>query len=74
MRQYLALQAMESGKSMGGNFLGRGGLMPYGNGSMIMGGDPNGPGKVGKGKSPQCSLFLCLLTAAQSFTIFHADR
>jgi hypothetical protein len=48
MRQYLALQAMESGKSLGANFLGRGGLMPYGTGSMMMGGDGGPQGKVGK--------------------------
>lgn len=47
MRQYLANQAMESGKSLGGNFLGRGGLMPYGSGGLMMG-DQNPQGKVGK--------------------------
>jgi len=47
MRQYLAIQAMESGKPLGGNFLGRGGLMPYGN-AMVMGGDQSPQGKVGK--------------------------
>lgn len=46
MRQYLAVQAMESGKSLGGNFLGRSGLMPYGGGSMMMGGDQGPQGKV----------------------------
>jgi hypothetical protein len=47
MRQYLAIQAMESGKPLGGNFLGRGGLMPYGSGAMVMGGE-GAQGKVGK--------------------------
>ena len=47
MRQYLAIQAMESGKSLGGNFLGRSGLMPYGSGSLMMGGDQGAQGKVG---------------------------
>ncbi|RAL59795.1 hypothetical protein DID88_000424 [Monilinia fructigena] len=46
MRQYLAIQEMESGKSLGGNFLGRGGLMPYGSGNMLMGGDQGPQGKV----------------------------
>ncbi|KAF5877144.1 putative homeobox domain-containing protein [Botrytis fragariae] len=46
MRQYLAIQEMESGKSLGGNFLGRGGLMPYGSGNMLMGGDHGPQGKV----------------------------
>ncbi|EKD20451.1 uncharacterized protein L3040_004260 [Drepanopeziza brunnea f. sp. 'multigermtubi'] len=46
MRQYLAIQAMESGKSLGGNFLGRSGLMPYGSGSLMMGGDQGPQGKV----------------------------
>lgn len=45
MRQYLANQAMESGKSLGGNFMGRGGMMPYGSGMMM--GDQNPQGKVG---------------------------
>jgi hypothetical protein len=48
MRQYLALQAMESGKSLGGNFIGRGGLIPYGNGGMLIGGDQGPQGKVGE--------------------------
>jgi hypothetical protein len=48
MRQYLAIQAMESGKSLGGNFLGRSGLMPYGSGSLMMGGDQGPQGKVGR--------------------------
>jgi len=48
MRQYLAIQEMESGKSLGGNFLGRGGLMPYGSGNMLMGGDHGPQGKVGR--------------------------
>lgn len=47
MRQYLAIQAMESGKALGGNFLGRSGLMPYGSGSLMMGGDQGAQGKVG---------------------------
>ena len=47
MRQYLAMQAMDSGKSMGGGFMGRGGLSPYGNGSMFLGGDQSVQGKVG---------------------------
>jgi hypothetical protein len=47
MRQYLALQAVESGKSLGGNFLGRSGLIPYGSGTMLMGPDGGPQGKVG---------------------------
>ena len=47
MRQYLANQTMESGKSMGGNFVGHSGLMPYGNASIMMGGDQGPQGKVG---------------------------
>lgn len=46
MRSYLALQAMESGKGLGGPYLGRTGLMPYG--SMMLGGDQAGQGKVRK--------------------------
>ncbi|KAK7911732.1 homeoprotein [Apiospora marii] len=45
MRAYLAMQAMESGKGLGGAFLGRTGLIPYGS-SMMLGGDQSGQGKV----------------------------
>jgi hypothetical protein len=49
MRQYLAMQAMESGKGFGGAFFGRSGLLPYGHGSsMLLGGDQSGQGKVCK--------------------------
>ncbi|KAI1173431.1 homeobox domain-containing protein [Nemania sp. FL0916] len=44
MRNYLAMQAMESGKGLGGPYMGRTGLMPYG--SMTLGGDQGGQGKV----------------------------
>ncbi|KAH9241200.1 hypothetical protein K456DRAFT_596146 [Colletotrichum gloeosporioides 23] len=46
MRAYLAMQAMESGKGLGGPFLGRTGLLPYGHNSMLLGGDQSGQGKV----------------------------
>lgn len=46
MRHYLAMQGME-GKPLGGNFMGRGGLTPYGSGSMLLGGDAGPQGKVG---------------------------
>lgn len=49
MRQYLALQAMESGKPLTRDFLGRShGLSPYGGGGMIMNAESNAPGKVGE--------------------------
>lgn len=35
MRRYLALQAMESGKTLGRDFLGRTGGMPYGSGMLL---------------------------------------
>ncbi|KAK3370345.1 putative homeoprotein [Podospora didyma] len=44
MRQYLALQAMESGKSIGG-FFGRAGMMSYGH-QGLLGADQGGQGKV----------------------------
>ena len=49
MRQLLAMQAIEQGKPFGRHLLGRPGgpMAPYGSG-MMMGGDPNGPGKVGE--------------------------
>ncbi|CAJ2507107.1 Uu.00g082930.m01.CDS01 [Anthostomella pinea] len=44
MRAYLAMQAMESGKGLGGPYMGRTGLMAYG--SMMLGGEQGGQGKV----------------------------
>lgn len=70
MRQYLAIQEMESGKSLGGNFLGRNGLMPYGSGNMIMGGDHGPQGKVGEyncGNSLPCDSVLTLNSHSSSF-------
>lgn len=46
MRAYLAMQAMESGKGIGGSYLGRTGLLPFGHGNMMLGGDQGGQGKV----------------------------
>lgn len=46
MRQYMAMQAMESGQSLGANFLGRGGFASYGSGSMLLGSDSGPQGKV----------------------------
>jgi len=40
MRAYLAMQAMESGKGLGGHYFGRTGLSPFGHGGMLLG-DPN---------------------------------
>jgi hypothetical protein len=49
MRQYLALQATESGKPFVRDFLGRSNAMsPYGNGGMIMSAESNSPRKVGE--------------------------
>ncbi|KAH9996633.1 homeobox transcription factor [Xylariaceae sp. FL0662B] len=44
MRAYLAMQAMESGKGLGGPYMGRTGLLPYG--SMMLSGEQGGQGKV----------------------------
>ncbi|KAI9842155.1 MAG: hypothetical protein M1837_007442 [Sclerophora amabilis] len=48
MRQYLAIQAAESGKPVGRNFLGRTGepVVQYGSGNMLLNGESNNPGKV----------------------------
>lgn len=35
MRRYLALQAMESGKTLGRDFMGRTSGMPYGSGMLL---------------------------------------
>ena len=50
MRQYLALQAIESGKPLVRGFPGRPGgpMAAYGNGGMLLGADSSNPGKVGK--------------------------
>lgn len=45
MRNYLAMQAMESGKGLGGQFLGRTGLLPYGPHNVLLNGEQNS-GKV----------------------------
>jgi len=37
MRNYLAMQAMESGKGFGAGFLGRHGLMPFGAPGALLG-------------------------------------
>jgi hypothetical protein len=50
MRAYLAMQAMESGKGLGGNYFGRTGLSPFGHGNMLLG-DPN---------SKVCECFNCV--------------
>lgn len=55
MRQYLALQTMESGKGLGMNFIGRGGLTPYGGAGMLMGGETGPQGKVGEYPMPMPS-------------------
>ena len=46
MRQYLAQQAMESGKPLPPHLLSRP-LANYGSGNMLLNADPNGTGKVG---------------------------
>src|SRR4051794_839438 len=63
MRQLLAMQAIESGKPFAPHLLGRpqGPMAPYGNGSVLMNGDPNGTGKVGMfpAGSRSCSRLNC---------------
>lgn len=49
MRAYLAMQAMESGKGLGGSYLGRTGLVPFGHGSMLLG-EQGAQGKVCKSR------------------------
>lgn len=48
MRQYLIMQGMQSGKSLGESFYGRAGMLPYGQGNMMLGGEQGGQGKVCK--------------------------
>lgn len=61
MRAYLAMQAAESGKGLGGAFYGRTGLMGYGPG-MLLGGEHANQGKV------------CMLTFFNATPIFNARR
>lgn len=63
MRAYLAMQAAESGKGFGGAFLGRTGLVPYGQGGMLLGGEQGGQGKVCK--------FLLPMNSVAGFTGLH---
>ena len=53
MRQLLAMQGLESVKPFARQMLGRAGgpMAQYGNGGMLMNGDPNGSGKVGTSNS-----------------------
>lgn len=49
MRQYLALQAMESGKPLAREFLGRSSTMnAYGGTGMLLNAESSNPGKVGE--------------------------
>jgi len=49
MRTYLANQAIESGKPLGREFLGRSpNMTAYGSGGMILNPDSSQPGKIGK--------------------------
>lgn len=67
MRAYLAMQAMESGKGLGGPYMGRTGLMPYG--SMMLGGEQGGQGKVRK--LAIYSLFCHLTLVNEGIVIHH---
>lgn len=57
MRQYLAMQAMESGKGFAGSYMGRTGLIPFGGNNMLFGGDQSAQGKVCKLTRDPFSLF-----------------
>lgn len=50
MRQMLAMQAMQEGKPFPAHLMGRSGapMNAYGSGGMLMGGDMNASGKVGR--------------------------
>jgi hypothetical protein len=47
MRQYLALQAMESGKGFAGGYMDRSRMSAYGNGNMLMPQETQPQGKIG---------------------------
>ena len=48
MRTYLANQALESGKPLGRDFLGRSpSMVPYGSSGMVLNPDSSQPGKIG---------------------------
>ena len=53
MRQYLAIQAMESGKPLAGGFLNRSGMMAYGSGTMVAEGEQGPQEKVGTYTPPR---------------------
>ena len=58
MRAYLANQAIESGKSLGREYLGRSPSMtPYGSGGMMLNPDSSQPGKIGERAKAIAMLF-----------------
>ena len=70
MRTYLANQALESGKPLGRDFLGRSPSMtPYGSGGMMLNPDSSHPGKIGQFGN-HCVVFTAL-TLRISHSPFH---
>ena len=58
-RQYLAMQAYESGKPLGRHLLQPGGPMAqYGSGGMLLNSDPNNSGKVGEYSRASMAYFV----------------
>ena len=72
MRHMLAMQAMHEGKPFAAHLMGRpGGPIPYGGGSMLMGGDANSS-KVGK--SSNSVVMKIHVNRLKSSTISLADH
>lgn len=65
MRQYLAMQAMESGKGFAGSYMGRTGLIPFGGNNMLFGGDQSAQGKVCK----SIAILLRFSSSANSYFV-----
>ena len=68
MRTYLAMQAMESGKGLGGPLFARTGLVPYGQGNMLLGAEQGGQGKVCKSLLDISFLFFFFPSDLAQFT------
>jgi hypothetical protein len=75
MRQYLAIQAMESGKPLAGGFLNRPGMMPYGSGPMVAEGEQGPQEKVGTYSPLHHAVLSCsAANLSQSLATWSVDR
>lgn len=74
-RQYLANQAMESGKPLARGFVNRTGgpMSAYGNGGIFVGTEQNNHQKVGECFVPTTDTAWCISNMLKSYTTFNVD-